>query len=157
MGYNDIFSRGVSKIDENGILIIQSAPSRYIVWTLVFILGLPLTRYLWKKGLGGNFAPGFFFALFTIPLIALPGLLHEEILCDGSSVEVATGFWFDPNVYEVRLPVDGVVTGFNTLRTSEGNRLVLNYSTGDSVAIAMPELMAGNIDTLVSYLKTDSR
>lgn len=153
MIYHDIFSRGVSLVDENGVLTIVSAPSRYVMWAIVFVVGIPAMRLLWKKGVLVKYTRAFFFALFTIPLIALPGLRHEKIVCDGQKIEVATGFWFDPNEYGVELPREVEFTGYNTLKLRGKKRLVLEYANGERVELAMSDLVAGNVHVLVDYLQ----
>lgn len=86
-----------------GGVFIHSAPGRYVAWILAFMVVVPLTGYLWRRGIGGTFVKGAFVAAFTIPLLIVPGIATESIRVDPDALEVRTGFWFDPTIRRIDL------------------------------------------------------
>lgn len=154
--YHQLLSGANAFTSADGTLVITSSLSRYIGWILVFVLGLPLCLWCWKKGLGGNYAKGFFFALFTVPIIILPSITNEQIKVSETSVVVITGFWFDPTRKIFELP-DLAKTDSIKVEKIGGNRnVVLTEWNGDKTFVGLSDLLSGNAEAIASYLVSKS-
>ena len=92
----DLFSTASVAELSDGTLQIQSAPSRYILWVLAFVVLLPISWWCWRRRIGGHIAPSIFFASFVIPLIVVPGIATESIQVTPAGLTLSTGFWFSP-------------------------------------------------------------
>jgi hypothetical protein len=101
--YGWLFSQGVVTETADGGLIIESAPGRYIGWTVAFIIAMPISFWLWRRGRAGRFAPVIFFTSFAIPLIVLPGIASESIRVTPISLTIQTGFSFSPTIMQFSL------------------------------------------------------
>ena len=85
------------------MLVIHSSVARYITWVIAFLIIMPLSWRLWRKGISTTFAPGFFFASFLIPSLIVPGIASESIIVGPDVIRINTGFWFQPEKVVVSL------------------------------------------------------
>ena len=78
----------------NGNLLMHSGPVGYLVWGLAFAALFSGCLWCWRRGIGGRYAPGFFFASFVIPLIVIPGIAAESIAVDPGAISMGRGWLF---------------------------------------------------------------
>ncbi|MGV3662648.1 MAG: hypothetical protein ACO1TE_20865 [Prosthecobacter sp.] len=156
--YGDIFSTASISETPDGALLIRSAPGRYMAWVLAFPVILLVTRWCWRRGIGGAFAPGFFFASFTIPLIIVPMLALESVRITPRQFTMRTGFWFAPTVHEV--PLTGVVGVSEVVRqqlssTGKSERVRgwhFRDARGEGPFIPFSDLLRANRAPMADYL-----
>ena len=150
--YYELLSGANAVIDSSGRLIISSAPSRFVGWVLVFLLGVPATAWCWARGLGGNLAKGCCLGLFTVPAIALPGIAMEEITVSDFEVEVLTGMWFDPTHKVFELGDLTIARSIEVMRIKGSRYVVLTYSDGARNQIGISDLFSGNAEAVAAHL-----
>ena len=55
--YDRLFSTATVSATADGGLLIRSAPGRYVLWILLFLVLLPAARWCWRRRIGGNSRP----------------------------------------------------------------------------------------------------
>jgi len=98
-----IFTSATIAESADGGLTIHSAPGRYIVWVIAFLVVLPLSAWCWRRRIGGRYAPSVFFASFAIILIVVPGIAMESVHVAPDALSIRTGLWFAPTDYRIPL------------------------------------------------------
>jgi hypothetical protein len=94
-------------------LAVHSAPGRYVVWLIAFVVVAPVAFVLWRKNIANRITCSVFFASLLIPVIVVPGIACESIDASPSELSVRTGFWFAPTLHEYEL------TGIEGIREEE--------------------------------------
>ena len=105
--WNDWFASASITQMPDGSLVVASAPGRYVAWVAAFVVMFLGGGWCWRRGIGGRFAPGVFFASFVLPLIVVPGIATEFVRVSPTALTFQTGFWFSPNTHTI--PLAGVV------------------------------------------------
>ena len=142
----------------DGTLLIRSAPGRYVLWVLLFLVLLPAARWCWRRRIGGHLAPGVFFASFTIPLIIVPGIALESIAVTPAGLSIRTGFWFAPTERELPFAdLDEIVETSELVaqRGAERRDRVwrFRYRTGAARTLKLPDLLDANSRPVIEYLQ----
>ena len=159
--WGDFYDRWLSSANvtetAEGLLLITSAPGRYAGWAAVFLVMMPLMRWLRRRGIGCPFSTGFFWASFMIPLIILPMLALESVLISPQRIEYKTGFWFAPTVSEINLAglkeIQQEDPALNlTQHGYQELRWVLHYRSGKTHRWDPPDLFEGNRAEIRHYL-----
>jgi hypothetical protein len=101
-----MFSAGTVSTLPNGDLLLQSAPERYLAWTIVFLVFMLGGFLLWRQRIGGHLPRNAFFASWIIPLLILPGIAMDSTRLTADALIVKTGYWFAPSTE--RFPLHGL-------------------------------------------------
>lgn len=156
--YGRIFSSATVAETADGVLTIHSAPGRYIMWAVAFLVVLPSSWWCWRRRLGGRFAPGVFFASLTVPLIVVPGIATESVRVTPESLSIRTGFWFAPTDYHIQLTdlaafieTDEAVAQRGAPRRD--TFWEFRYRSGRSLRIDLPDLFSANRAHVIEYLR----
>lgn len=156
--FGTLFSSATITYTPDGTLTLHSAPGRYLVWALAFLLVMPIARYCWRRGIGGHYAPGAFIASFIIPLLIVPGIAMESVRVTPAAIEVRTGFWFAPTRFRYELTgvseVEEKQIRVPQRRIPRRDRVwVLHYDTGRTVRLHLTDLLDANRTTVADYLR----
>ena len=65
--YDTLFCGASVSESADGTLLIRSAPSRYVLWVVAFIVLATVSGWCWRRRLIGRWAPSIFFASFLFP------------------------------------------------------------------------------------------
>jgi hypothetical protein len=153
------FSAGIVTELADGVLEIHSAPGRYIAWLVVFAVVMPVAGWCWRRGWGGNIAPGAFIVSFFIPLILVPGMATESIRVAPDRLSVRTGFWFAPTRYTISLTdAEAVVETVETVVQRRGPirheiYWQFRYHSRRPYRLDLPDLLEANREPVAEYLR----
>lgn len=156
--YGQLFSSATISHAADGAVIVHSAPGRYVAWLAAFLVLLPVARWCWRRGIGGPFAPGVFFASFTIPLIVLPGIAIESVRVSPDSIVTHGGLWHSPthrhfplsdleSIVETKEPI--AQRGFQRRDTFWEFR----YRSSPSRRLKLSDLLDANRTHIIEYLR----
>jgi len=151
----DAFSAGCAALQPDGSLVIQSAPSRYVVWGLTFLVVAGVSFVLWRKKVFKQFAVIFFFTSFVIPLIILPGFAIDSVRINPSRLLVRTGFWFAPKVSNYSLEgLTGIHEHTKPVKGAGEQNLFWTFywKDGRSEDLDLPDLFTANRQAAADYL-----
>ncbi len=156
--YSSIFSSASARELTDGSLAIESDPGRYLAWIIAFLVILPLSCWCWRRRIGAAFAPGAFFAAFTIPLIIVPGIATESIVVTPQALTLRTGLWFSPTVREISLQgLEEVVEKNRAIRQRAVPRTDtfwhFHYRDGNKKTLQLPDLLIAQRRPLARYLR----
>ena len=156
--YGQLFSAAIVAETAGGMLDIHSAPGRYLAWLVAFAILMPLAGWCWRRGFGGNIAPGVFFASFFIPLIVVPGMATESIRVAPDRLSIRTGFWFAPTRYAISLTdLEGVVETIETVSQRGAIRHEVywqfRYRSRRPSRLDLPDLLVANREPVLQYLR----
>jgi hypothetical protein len=156
--YGQLLSAAIVAETADGALDIHSAPGRYVAWLVVFAVLTPLAGWCWRRGIGGNLAPGVFFASFLIPMIVVPGMATESIRVTPDRLSIRTGFWFAPTRYTISLTdLDGVVETVETVAQRGPIRhetyWEFRYRSRRPYRLNLPDLLEANRGPIADYLR----
>jgi hypothetical protein len=157
--YDDLFCQAVVLEGPDGVVTITSAVGRYWAWVFAFVVMAPFCFWCWRQKIGGNLAPGFFFASFAIPAIILPGIAAEKIVIGPQQLTTQTGFWFSPTVDEFSLAnlrqvtevVHKVPERFGLTRTDI--LWEFHYPNGMRESLKHSDLFGANRETIADALR----
>jgi hypothetical protein len=142
----------------DGGLLVASAPGRYVQWLLLFLVLLPVSRWCWRRKLGGNLAPGVFYAAFAIPLVVVPGIALESIRVAPDGLSVRTGLWFSPT--ERAFPfaeLDEIVESEQEIDQRDAERRdrvwSFRYRTAAERRLKLPDLLDANREPVIESLR----
>ena len=147
-----MFSAGTVSTLPNGDLLLQSAPERYLVWGLVFLLVAPIAFFLWRRKIGGNCPPGAFIVSWFIPLIVLPGIAMESTRLTADALIVKTGYWFAPSTRT--FPLKGL-DGIEEEPVGPKERLFWNFHYGAKTRrLNLPDLLEDHRAPIADALRS---
>lgn len=157
--YGKLFSQALMQETADGALLIQSAPGRYLTWSLAFVVLVMVTGWCWRRRLGGAYAPGFLFASFLIPILILPALATESVRVTGDVLNIRTGIWFDPTVMEI--PLANVKDIVERKAASKSRRLRgiretywhFQQQSGKVQVLDLPDLLDANRAAVADFLR----
>src|SRR5687767_11814069 len=72
-------SQGTTSLNSDGELVIRSALSRYVLWSIVGLLAVVVARLLWRKRRLRPFSVGSYFLAIIALVVVVPGFLNETI------------------------------------------------------------------------------
>ena len=158
--YDELF--GAASVSEaaDGSLSIRSAPMRYAVWILAFVIAAPASWWCWRRRMGGNLAPGFFFASFLVPIIVVPCIALESVRVTPTALTIETGFWFSPTVRQIRFSALESVTeqnekvpGQRIFRARHDTVWYFRYRSGENRRLVLSDLLDANRTQVIEYLR----
>jgi hypothetical protein len=148
-------SAGRVALQPDGSLLIQSAPSRYVASTVIFLLVAGVCLILWRKDIAKRFAVIFLCASLVVPLIVLPGFAVDSVRLTPEQLWVQTGFWFAPTRH--KYPLEGLVGIHEHMKS--GHRAgeeqlfwTFYWKDGRSEDLDLPDLFEVNRQAAVAYL-----
>ncbi|MCX6898148.1 MAG: tetratricopeptide repeat protein [Verrucomicrobia bacterium] len=159
--YDELF--GAASVTEaaDGSLSIRSAPMRYVMWILAFVVVAPVSWWCWRHRIGGRLAPGFFFASFLIPVLVVPGIALESVRVTPAALTVETGLWFLPTTREIRF--SGLESVTEQIETQSGRRSrfgprhdtvwYFRYRSGEERRMVLSDLFEANRTRVIEYLR----
>jgi len=149
-----MFNAGLVTTLPDGELLLRSAPERFVAWGVLFAVVMPVAFVLWRKGLGGRYAPGAFIVSFFVPLFVLPGIAMESVHLTEDALSIKTGFWFAPRVESHPLRGLAEITEHSVPRRRGGREIVWTLRYGPrSHRLDLPDLLESNRTPFVDVLK----
>lgn len=146
-----MFSAGTVSTLPNGDLLLQSAPERYVAWTVVFLVFMLGGFFLWRRRMGGHVARNAFFVSWIIPLVILPGIAMDTTRLTAEALVVKTGYWFAPSTD--RFPLKGLEQVEEEVEGPR-ERLYWRFRYGDgSRRFNLPDLLEDHRATVAAALK----
>lgn len=94
--YGQLFSSATVSETADGVLVVQSAPGRYVGWIVAFFIVASVSRWCWRRRIYKHFAPAVFFGSFAIPLLVVPSIATESVRVSADALSIRTGLWFAP-------------------------------------------------------------
>ena len=158
--YDELFGAASVTETADGSLCIRSAPMRYAVWILAFVVVAPVSWWCWRRRIGGRLAPGFFYASFLIPVLVVPGLALESVRVTPAALTVQTGLWFLPTTHEIRL--SGLESVTEQIEARSGRRRFgsrtdtvwyFHYRSGEQLRLVLSDLFEANRDRVLEHLR----
>jgi hypothetical protein len=139
----------ITALPDGGVLL-TSAPERIAAWSAIFLVVMPVSLWLWRRGIGGRYPPGAFIVSFFIPLFVVPGIAMESVRVTRSELAVRTGFWFAPTMKE--FPLEGLSEIEDTVDRRSKRVWFFRYASGRSSRLHLPNLLEANRPPVVGAL-----
>ncbi len=156
--YNRWFAAASITQAADGSLTLQSAPGRYVVWVVAFIVVMPLAGWFWRKKIGGRYAAGVFFASFMVPLLIIPGMAAESIHVAPDALTMRGGIWFAPTVYRISLDhLEAIVNIEEEVAQRKVSRKdavwEFRYRDREPLRLKLSDLLDANRAPVLEYLR----
>ena len=146
-----MFSAATVSTLPNGDLLLQSAPERYLAWSLVFMIVMLGGWFLWRRRILGHLPRNAFIASWFIPSLVLPGIAMDSTRLTADALVVKTGYWFAPS--RESFPLKGLEQIEEEVEGPK-ERLYWRFRYGDrSRRLNLPDLLEDHRPPVVAALE----